>query len=205
MSASNTPRGLTPQIDFTDWRATVNGTRNPSDPAAESWRRIPGFPDYEVSDAGNVRSWKTGQPRPIKLTPDMQGYMGFRPCIAGVAYPRLIHSVVLLAFVGPRPAGMEARHYDGNPTNNSLGNLSWATHVANCSDRRRHGTERKPQRMTMSATCGNGHIRTDENTAVTPRGYPTCRVCSRASQRASRPTTLAGRQQKVNESRASNA
>ena len=31
-----------------------------------------------------------------------------------------IHHLVLLTFVGPRPEGMEVRHLDGDPLNNTL-------------------------------------------------------------------------------------
>jgi hypothetical protein len=51
-----------------------------------------------------------------------------------------VHQLVLLAFRGPRPAGMETRHLDGEPTNNTPGNLIWGTHKANMEDRVRHGT-----------------------------------------------------------------
>ena len=30
-----------------------------------------------------------------------------------------VHKLVLLAFVGPRPKGMQCRHLDGDPGNNS--------------------------------------------------------------------------------------
>lgn len=48
--------------------------------------------------------------------------------------------LVLLAFVGPRPKGMECCHNDGDPENNSLDNLRWDTHSSNVYDAIRHGT-----------------------------------------------------------------
>lgn len=50
-------------------------------------------------------------------------------------------AVVLMAFVGPRPDGMECCHYDGNHRNNHLDNLRWDTHAANAADMKRHGTQ----------------------------------------------------------------
>ena len=44
------------------------------------------------------------------------------------------------AFIGPRPAGMEACHESGDARDNRPDNLRWDTHAANMEDRRRHGT-----------------------------------------------------------------
>lgn len=51
-----------------------------------------------------------------------------------------VHILVLTAFYGPCPEGMEGCHHDGDPLNNRLGNLRWDTHVGNVSDSIRHGT-----------------------------------------------------------------
>lgn len=48
--------------------------------------------------------------------------------------------MVLEAFVGPCPNGMECCHNDGNPANNVLANLRWDTPKANNADKRAHGT-----------------------------------------------------------------
>lgn len=52
----------------------------------------------------------------------------------------LVHRLVLEAFVGPCPEGMECCHNDGNPANNRLENLRWDSPLANNHDRARHGT-----------------------------------------------------------------
>jgi hypothetical protein len=46
---------------------------------------------------------------------------------------------VLEAFVGPRPAGMQACHGPAGKTQNSLSNLRWDTPEANYQDRARDG------------------------------------------------------------------
>lgn len=58
----------------------------------------------------------------------------------GKPRPFAVHALVLEAFVGPRPEGMECRHLDGDPTNNALANLAWGTRAENIADKRRHGT-----------------------------------------------------------------
>ena len=51
-----------------------------------------------------------------------------------------VHRIVLAAFVGPCPDGMEGCHNDGNPANNRIENLRWDTHVSNMADKTTHGT-----------------------------------------------------------------
>ncbi len=51
-----------------------------------------------------------------------------------------VHRLVLEAFVGLRPDGLECCHEDGDKTNNRLGNLRWDTKLANAADKKRHGT-----------------------------------------------------------------
>ena len=51
----------------------------------------------------------------------------------------MVHALVLEAFIGPRPDGMEACHYDGDSLNNDISNLRWDTHFNNNQDRKRVG------------------------------------------------------------------
>ena len=57
-----------------------------------------------------------------------------------------VHTLVLTAFVGPRPEGMECAHKDGNKMNCRADNLEWKTHVANEKDKVAHGTVRMGER-----------------------------------------------------------
>ena len=118
---------------------------------SEQWKDIPDFEGYyQVSDAGRVRSLGRTVPRgngsmtvPSRLlTPVKNHRSGLRVSLRkdGVTSSQLVHRLVLLAFVGPCPDGMECCHNDGNNTNNRLGNLRWDTHSANMQDKFRHGT-----------------------------------------------------------------
>lgn len=51
-----------------------------------------------------------------------------------IAMKRSIHSLVMAAFVGPRPDGHEINHKDGDVANNRLDNLEYVTPAEN----RRH-------------------------------------------------------------------
>lgn len=61
-----------------------------------------------------------------------------------------VHQVVLKAFVGDCPAGMVARHWDGNRQNNCLWNLQYGTQKENQEDMLRHGTSRTGERNGRS-------------------------------------------------------
>jgi len=102
---------------------------------AESWRQIPGHPGYEVSDHGRVRSvdryveTKNGQRRFYRgqmLRPGKSSN-GYFTVALGAGNSRCVHELVLLAFVGPCPAGNLAYHEDDDPTHNRLSNLRWGT------------------------------------------------------------------------------
>jgi len=119
----------------------------------EQWRNIDGFPGYDVSDMGRVRSyWKwSGPPNWWTISSAPQRFLtgGARRYghlwvtlsdDEGRKVQRGVHQLVLEAFVGPVPDGMETCHNDGNPTNNSLANLRYDTHRENTLDMVRHGT-----------------------------------------------------------------
>lgn len=56
-----------------------------------------------------------------------------------VVFPSLVHRLVLLAFVGPCPPGMEGRHGDAIRGNCFLQNLCWGTRSENAFDKVSHG------------------------------------------------------------------
>lgn len=109
---------------------------------------VVGFPDYFISDTGRIFSTKpfarsTKRPEtPRELRPALsKGYYG---CSLvgedGKSYYKTIHRMVLEAFVGPCPEGMEAAHNDGDRLNNDVSNLRWTTHKENIADKKKHGT-----------------------------------------------------------------
>ncbi len=105
----------------------------------EEWKKIPGFPRYEVSDRGRIRS-DFGKGKILKPSLNDRGYHKIGLSVEGKRYTRKIHRLVLEAFVGPCPEGMECSHLDGKKTNNRLGNLEWATQWENDAMKFLHGT-----------------------------------------------------------------
>ena len=71
------------------------------------------------------------------------------------------HTLLLDAFVGPRPKNMETRHLDGNPKNNDLTNLVYGTAQENADDRKGHGMNRKGSNHPRSKLSENivGRVR----------------------------------------------
>ena len=57
----------------------------------------------------------------------------------GTKVTRCVHSLVAEAFIGQRPTGLQVCHWDGDPTNNWVGNLRYDSAAANAADRERHG------------------------------------------------------------------
>lgn len=88
---------------------------------------------------------------------------------------RYVHQLVLEAFVGPRPEGMEACHWNDVCTDNRLENLRWDTTSANRHDQVRNGRHAYAKRTH----CVNGHEFTPENTRLERRGRRKCKECRR--------------------------
>lgn len=108
----------------------------------EEWRPIAGFPKYEVSSAGRVRS-----PRCIlKPTPTASGHLNVGLWRNGERAMRLVHRLALEAFSGPPGRGQECRHLDGNPGNNHQDNLRWGTRKENGEDKVMHGKSLRGRR-----------------------------------------------------------
>lgn len=115
----------------------------------EKWKPLPApLSKYEVSDhGGRVRHIKRGNV--LTAAPGNKGYWLIKLYNdAGKQETRTVHSLVLLAHRGARPAGQEACHGDDNPAHNDLSNLRWDTKPANRTDRR----ENAPPKVC--ARCG---------------------------------------------------
>ena len=125
------------------------------------YKDVPGMFGYRVGDdgsvwtcltqkgldrkgpGGNSRKWIVGDEWVRKATKQLpKGYL-----LVNLSRRMLtVHQLVLGAFVGPRPPGCEARHLNGDPTDNRLCNLQWGTRAENYADRLAHGTHAKGTR-----------------------------------------------------------
>ncbi len=126
------------------------------------YRDIPGYTGYQVGDDGSVWSrWERGRGpsvlgnewRRLLPTPTKHGHVCVTIRRGSDKRPRYVHRLVLEAFIGPCPPGMEGRHFpDRDPANNNLSNLSWATHTVNMGDCLVHGTHNRGSR------CGTAKL-----------------------------------------------
>jgi hypothetical protein len=114
------------------------------------YKPIPNFPGYRVGSDGSTWScWKRG-PKPIItdqwriLKQAINTTTGCRFVTLArdrVHYNFLVHCLVLEAFVGPRPNGMQGCHFPNqNYSDNRLENLRWDTPAGNWGDRIANGT-----------------------------------------------------------------
>jgi hypothetical protein len=112
-----------------------------------TYRLLPDDPGYRVGSDGSV--WTclarrggyayvpTDDWRELKQVPTNTGYF----CLSVRGKYRYVHTLVLEAFVGPCPAGLECCHADDNGFNNVQSNLRWDTPKANATDRYRNGRQ----------------------------------------------------------------
>lgn len=119
------------------------------DNTTERWVKVAGYPGYEVSDSGLLRSWHRPVGRGWKPGPppytllggrDKDGYR--RMVLVGVGCRKSVklHAVVMAAFGPAQPFnGAVTRHLDGNLDNNSIANLAWGTQQENIRDRHQLG------------------------------------------------------------------
>ena len=108
------------------------------------WRTCIGFPDYAISEDGQVVRTGGGPGARVGniLKPSSSaGYRHVVLCVNGKRITRTIHTLVARAFLGDPPTAMhQAAHGDGDRKNNHHLNLRWATPIENAGDRLRHGT-----------------------------------------------------------------
>ena len=122
--------------------------------SGEIWRDIPGYEGaYQVSSLGRVRSLPRVIPvydsiRQVLCARSYQGKVlrqavcdraGHLSVHLGNTRGIPVHQLVMLAFYGYPPPGMEAMHLNGNPRDNRPENLRYGTHSENMIDMYRLG------------------------------------------------------------------
>jgi hypothetical protein len=119
------------------------------------WRTVAEFPDYEVSNYGQVRN-TVARPgtfigRLIKPRPRKLGHSAACLTQGGKSNFREIHRLVAFAFIGEPPTPKhQVAHKDGDATNNYVENLRWATRSENEMDKVEHGKSNRGIRHGMA-------------------------------------------------------
>lgn len=113
----------------------------------EEWRDVPTLPDYQVSNMGRLRSksrrdvsGRNRRGRMVKCPPNTDGYFATNVRRDGQRVHVGLHRLVALAFIGPRPEGLQCCHNNGIKTDNRATNLRYDTPLNNNRDRITHGT-----------------------------------------------------------------
>lgn len=130
----------------------------------EIWKAIPDYDGYEVSNLGQVRSyrkriwggWTIGdKPRLLKVYPSKIGYTEVNIYKDKKMKHIRVHKLVMLAFIGPCQKNMEVLHNDDNKSNNTLSNLRYDTHIENMKGRKSRYATRE-QITEMKNLYSNG-------------------------------------------------
>lgn len=91
---------------------------------------IKGFPDYLISNIGEVISMKKGF-RVLRPSLCGKGYLGLTLHIDGKATPKLVHRLVAEAFIDNHENVLTVDHIDNVKTNNRVENLQWMSNAGN--------------------------------------------------------------------------
>lgn len=155
----------------------------------ETWKPIPGHPNYEASNRGRVRSiprtvtGKNNTPRRLPghiLKPWVN--RSDRECVKLCTDKKntnaRVHQLVALAFIGECPEGMMVCHNNGDHHDNRPENLRYDTMRGNMHDAVRHGTHN----MARKTHCKRGHLLAEPNLTATglKRGWRECKACTSA-------------------------
>lgn len=110
----------------------------------EEWKKIVGWPKYDVSNLGNVRR----NNNKIKSFLNNHGYPSFNVIDRNFRKMLRVHREVAKCFVEPFQ-GILVRHLDGDKKNCDSSNLAWGDHFQNELDKKNHG----------KSLMGEGHHR----------------------------------------------
>jgi hypothetical protein len=143
------------------------------------WRLVPGWPEYQISEHGDLRRARkgrgTGGGRLLKPWRNKKsGYLQISLWRGNCGYRTTVHRLVALAFLGapPSPRHLVA-HNDGSRDNNYWRNLRWATQRENVADTIRHGTHNRGSR--------NGQAKIDEICVVAIRKMAEMKIPQRVA------------------------
>lgn len=125
--------------------------------SASSLGRIRSDPRTIVDVRGVVRRY---QLKILAQQVSNVGYPFVKISRMGVVKTCTVHSLVLAAFVGPRPHGFEACHANGDRMDARACNLRWDSRAGNAADKLRHGTHNRGER------CGISKLTADDVRAI---------------------------------------
>lgn len=97
-------------------------------------KEIAGFPDYTITDKGQITSYKHKTPKIMTTWYQKSGYENIVLSKNCQIYRCLVHRLVAQTFI-PNPFNLpEVNHKDKNRANNTVENLEWSTRIDNLYD-----------------------------------------------------------------------
>ena len=143
----------------------------------EEWRTIPGHENYSVSSQGRVRRDVGGQGTKaghiMSLSTHPNGYRQVGLSTNNKKTQFGVHRLVMLAFVGPCPEGLEVCHNNQIHGDNRVSNLRYDTHKSNCEERV-PGVRVKP----LPNKCRKGHTYLADSFYLY-KGARVCKLCEK--------------------------
>ena len=124
------------------------------------WKEIKDFPNYEVSNKGQVRNVKTG--RMLKPYVNLGGGKGYyKVRLTSEPYKTkqfFVHRLVAEAFIPKeKEEYTDVNHIDENKLNNNVDNLEWCTRSYNTS----YGSAQKRHSATYKKNKGKDIVKYD--------------------------------------------
>ena len=91
----------------------------------EEWKIIEDYPNYSISNIGNIKNNKTG--KFLKPSINLDGYLQLNLCNDGKRKAYRFHRLLALTFLQKIEGKNIVDHIDRNKLNNSLDNLRWVS------------------------------------------------------------------------------
>jgi hypothetical protein len=114
-------------------------------------KNVSGWTGYSVGTNGSLWSHRIGGVwRRLSPKRDTRGRLQVTLCNNGLTDDVFIHQLVLNAFVGPRPEGLQGCHNNDDHKDNRIVNLRWGTPESNYRDRDRNGKTARGSRAGQS-------------------------------------------------------
>jgi hypothetical protein len=126
--------------------------RAPRSPFFMETRPIPSAIGYTASSCGKIISYHRLEPFELKQADHRQGYKKVSVKTTDGIKNRLVHRLVLEAWVGPCPDGCVTNHKNGIKTDNRLENLEYCTQSENMAHSYGYGLSPKPP-TTRGSEC----------------------------------------------------